>query len=187
MSEIIAFDGNYCISTGALASAANEIKIYLDNSPDAQILIFDAETSQPVEIDLRGSVADIQTRLPQTAEAKESAPARGPGRPKLGVVAREITLLPRHWDWLARQPGGASVAIRKLIEEARKGGADAKRAAQESAYRFMAAMAGNAPRYEDALRALFANEATRFLTLTEDWPKDIRDHARTLAQRAFGK
>lgn len=185
MSEIVAFDGNHCISVGSLASAAKEIKIYLENCPDAQILAFDSQTSQPVEIDLRGSSADVHARLPQTDEAKESP--RGPGRPKLGVVAREITLLPRHWEWLAKQPGGASVAIRKLIEEARKSGMDAKRAAQESAYRFITAMAGNAPLYEEVLRALFANEDTRFRTLTDDWPRDIRDHARTLAQRAFGK
>ncbi|RTL53962.1 MAG: DUF2239 family protein [Bradyrhizobiaceae bacterium] len=185
MSEIIAFDGNHCISSGPLASAAKEIKVYLENCPDAQILAFDSKTSQPVEIDLRGSAADVHAKLPPADEAKETP--RGPGRPKLGVIAREITLLPRHWEWLAKQPGGASVAIRKLIEEARKSGADAKRTAQESAYRFITAMAGNAPHYEEALRALFANEDTRFHALTESWPRDIRDHARTLAQRAFEK
>ena len=106
---------------------------------------------------------------------------RGPGRPKLGVVAREVTLLPRHWEWLAQQPGGASVAIRKLVEEARRTGEDRDRVrqAQEAAYRFMSAMAGNKPHYEDAIRALFAGEAARFEKLIAEWPADVRDHART--------
>ncbi|MCC8949515.1 DUF2239 family protein, partial [Bradyrhizobium sp. Arg62] len=108
---------------------------------------------------------------------------RGPGRPKLGVVAREITLLPRHWDWLAQQKGGASVAIRKLVDEARRssGDKDRTRSAQDAAYRFMTVMAGNRPNYEDAIRALFAHDRRRFATLIADWPADIRDHAIRLA------
>ncbi|MFY0534142.1 DUF2239 family protein [Nannocystis pusilla] len=40
--------------------------------------------------------------------AAEEPPARtGPGRPKLGVVSREVSLLPRHWEWLERQPSGS--------------------------------------------------------------------------------
>ena len=112
---------------------------------------------------------------------------RGPGRPKLGVVAREITLLPRHWEWLAQQAGGASVAIRKLVEEARRTGEDKDRIrqAQEAAYRFMSAMAGNRPHYEDAIRALFADDPAGFEKLIAEWPADVRDHALTLAERAF--
>ncbi|MCC8978573.1 DUF2239 family protein, partial [Bradyrhizobium acaciae] len=103
--------------------------------------------------------------------------------PKLGVVAREITLLPRHWDWLAQQKGGASVALRKLVDEARRssGDKDRTRAAQDAAYRFMTTMAGNRPNYEDAIRALFAHDRRRFATLIADWPADIRDHAIALA------
>ena len=91
---------------------------------DASVLIFDGITSDPVDLDFRGSVDDVLARLPRRRDAVRSRtmppPSRGPGRPKLGVVAREITLLPRHWEWLAQQPGGASVAIRKLVEEARR-------------------------------------------------------------------
>ena len=98
--------------------------------------------------------------------ARRTAPApRGPGRPKLGVVAREITLLPRHWEWLAQQTGGASVAIRKLVDEARRATATtaiASASAQEAAYRFMSAMAGNLPHFEEAIRALFADDPRRF-------------------------
>ena len=103
---------------------------------------------------------------------------RGPGRPKLGVIAREITLLPRHWEWLAQQPGSASVALRRLVEEARRSGEDNDRVrrAQDAAYRFMSAMAGNRPHYEEAIRALFANDAARFRELIAEWPADVRDH-----------
>jgi hypothetical protein len=114
---------------------------------------------------------------------------RGPGRPKLGVVAREVTLLPRHWDWLAQQAGGASVAIRKLVEEARRTGEQKHRTrqAQDAAYRFMSVMAGNRPHYEDAIRALFAGDPIRFEKLIAEWPADIRDHAGALAETAFDR
>jgi len=103
------------------------------------------------------------------------------------VIAREVTLLPRHWDWLAAQPGGASVTLRKLVEDARRAaeGANRRREAQEAAYRFMSAMAGNAARFEDATRALFAADATAFESFTQSWPADVRDFARELASRAF--
>ena len=109
--------------------------------------------------------------------------ARGRGRPKLGVVAREITLLPRHWDWLAAQPGGASATLRRLVENAKRdGGAEGRRrAAREAAYRFLSAVAGNLPGYEEALRALFAGDAARFETQMADWPKDVRAYALRLA------
>ncbi|WP_428990320.1 DUF2239 family protein [Methylocapsa aurea] len=109
--------------------------------------------------------------------------ARGRGRPKLGVVAREITLLPRHWDWLAAQPGGASAALRRLVETARReGGTDGRqRAAREAAYRFLSAVAGDLPGYEEALRALFSGDAARFEAQMTEWPKDVRAYALRLA------
>ena len=98
-------------------------------------------------------------------------------------MAREVTLLPRHWEWLSAQPGGASVALRKLVEHARIAGqgSDRKRRAQESCYRFLSAMAGNEANFEEATRALFAGRRARFDEMTEPWPKDVRDHARRLA------
>ena len=109
------------------------------------------------------------------------------GRPRLGVVAREVTLLPRHWEWLSAQPGGASVALRKLVEEARrvKAPEDRRREAQESAYRFMTVMAGNEPGFEEALRALYSEDRERFEMYSAAWPKDVREHARELAGAAF--
>jgi hypothetical protein len=120
-------------------------------------------------------------------EPETDAPAepRGRGRPKLGVVAREVTLLPRHWDWLGAQPGGASVALRKLVEDARRanGDRDRQRAARDAAYHFMSTMAGDLPGFEEASRALFADDRRRFAELIADWPVDIRDHIVKLAFR----
>jgi hypothetical protein len=189
----IAFDGDRAIASGDLREVARVAKERLERRRDAAILIFDADTGAPVDIDFRGGISDVLARLPETAEAFEvtdqAAPpaSRGPGRPKLGVVAREVTLLPRHWDWLGQQRGGASVALRRLVEEARRTHEDGNRIgmAQEAAYRFMSAMAGNRANYEAAIRALFADEPARFAKLIAEWPADVRKHALKLAERAF--
>jgi uncharacterized protein len=189
----IAFEGDRRIAYGGLRDVARAAKETLDRDKDASVLVFDGTTSGPVEIDFRGSIGDVLARLPDTAaaaaateDAAVSAP-RGPGRPKLGVVAREVTLLPRHWEWLAQQSGGASVALRKLVDEARRTNKDKDRIrqAQEAAYRFIAAMAENKPHYEEVARALFAGDAGRFLASTAAWPADVREHARRLAAAAF--
>ena len=133
------------------------------------MLVFDDATGRAVDIDPRG-IDDVLE-------------PRGRGRPRLGVVAREVTLLPRHWDWLNSQPGGASVALRRLVDEARRtsGDRDRVRAAQEAAYHFMSAMAGNLPGFEEAARALFAYDRRRFADLIAEWPPDVRDHVVKLA------
>ncbi|MDQ0475163.1 DUF2239 family protein [Labrys wisconsinensis] len=176
-----AFAGERRIAAGPLREVARAAKAWLDGDDTASVLIFDDATSHPVEIDFRGTAADVLARL-----APAEAPRR-PGRPKLGVVAREVTLLPRHWDWLSAQPGGASVALRRLVEEARRRGegADRVRRAQEAAYRFMAAMAGDRPGFEEAVRALFAGDGRRFTAEIASWPADLRDHAAKLAEPAL--
>jgi len=172
------------------------VKGVLDRRKDASILVLDGATSGTIEIDFRGTIEDVLARLPEAGNAhSRREPAGGGFSAKPAVpavrswawVAREITLLPRHWDWLARQRGGASVAIRQLVEEARRTGEDRDRVrqAQESAYRFMSVTAGNRPHYEDAIRALFSGETTRFEKLIAEWPKDVRDHAIRLAEKAF--
>jgi hypothetical protein len=191
----IAFEGDRCIASGDLRDVAGAAKAALDRRKEASILVFDGKTSGPVDIDFRGSIGDVLARLPEIAGApvamEDAAPPapRGPGRPRLGVVAREVTLLPRHWEWLAQQSGGASVALRKLVDEARRTGEDRDRVrqGQEAAYRFMSAMAGNKANYEDAIRALFAGEAARFENLIAEWPADVRSHASKLAERAFDR
>jgi hypothetical protein len=196
--QCIAFAGRTRIAAGSLADVAIAAKSALDAGATG-ILAFDAESSEPVEIDLRGSLADVAARYPAVECAPEAPSAdsvdgdaepaapRQPGRPKLGVVAREVTLLPRHWEWLASQPGSASVTLRKLVEQARRqsAGADRRRIAQDSAYRFMTTLAGDEAGFEEATRALYADDEPRFMERTEAWPADIRDHARSLAAAAF--
>lgn len=183
-----AFVGNRRLAGGDHESVALALWAELQRDPTMQPLVFDDQTSAPLEFDLRGSEAEMLARL-RAAAAAETAPAArpGPGRPKLGVVPREVTLLPRHWDWLNAQPGGASVALRKLVEEARRAteGAEKLRRGRDAAYRFMAAMAGNAPEYDEAARALFAGDAAGFARRIEAWPADIRAHLQKLAQAAF--
>jgi hypothetical protein len=181
-----AFAGPKLLASGPLAEVAIAIKIATGAIADP-IIIFDNATGRSLDLDLRGSHREIIARLPQppTTEPDTEAPTepRGRGRPKLGVVAREVTLLPRHWDWLGARPGGASVALRKLVEDARRtnGDRDRQRAARDAAYHFMSTMAGNLPNFEEASRALFADDRRRFAGLIATWPEDIRDHIIKLA------
>jgi len=189
----VAFEGDHRIAAGSAPDVVRAVKQLLSQRRDVSILIFDGATGGSVDIDFRGSVSDVLARFPTTAGPSKpedaAAVQRGPGRPKLGVIAREVTLLPRHWDWLAQQPGGASVALRRLVEQARRNGSDGNRIrrAQDAAYRFMSAMAGDRPNYEEAVRALFANQAPLFQQMIASWPADIRDYTLTLAEQAFGR
>ena len=185
-----AFAGIHRIASGELRHVALIAKQVFDSEPSQSILVFEDATGVVVELPLELPAAELLRTLNATpAEPELAAPtaARGPGRPRLGVVAREITLLPRHWDWLSAQPGGASVTLRRLVENARKLTAhgDRRGVAQEAAYRFMHALAGNLPGYEDATRALFAGNFTRFEEVLARWPEDVREHASLLAADAF--
>jgi hypothetical protein len=184
MTTFIAFDGDTRIATGALPAVVERCKTLLATRPDAAPIVYDDSTGRPVDIDYRGTTHDVLARLPGNAPPAK----RGPGRPRLGVVAREVTLLPRHWDWLASQPGGASVALRRLVEVAsrERGAADRQRQAAEAVDRIMMALAGNLPDYEEASRAFHRHDGERFALLTEQWPVDIRDYVRLLAVRAGG-
>jgi uncharacterized protein len=195
-----AFRGDTVLAAGPLA----EIALFVKDAggPDG-VLAFDDETGTVIDLDLRGSNADILARYPDPQPTDEArSEARGRGRPKLGVVAREVTLLPRHWDWLSSQPGGASVVLRRLVEQERRAG-DTKhqrrsaqeaaykfmtkhqrRSAQEAAYKFMSAMGGDLPGFEEATRALFANDRGRFEEQISGWPRDIRAYAVRLAKMA---
>jgi hypothetical protein len=184
-----AFVGPTRLAAGPLAEVAIAVMQASRRPASPPIIIFSDATGQPIDLNLRGTERDVIARLPKPAsppdaEAEEaSAGPRGRGRPKLGVVAREVTLLPRHWEWLGAQPGGASVALRKLVEEARRtnGDADRARTARDAAYRFMSVMAGNLAGFEEASRALFADDRRRFVGLVAGWPDDIRDHVVKLA------
>ncbi|MBP6563817.1 MAG: DUF2239 family protein [Neisseriaceae bacterium] len=173
------FHAHHLLASGDQYTVALAAKRALDQGQQA-ILIFDDRSGRSIDFNLQGSVDEVLARYPKTAVAPAPAvaPPRGRGRPKLGVVPREITLLPRHWDWLATQPGGASVTLRKLVEQARRSqaGPDGIREAQERAYHFMSAMAGDLPQFEAASRALFAQDQALLTTLTQPWPKDIQAH-----------
>ena len=108
-----------------------------------------------------------------------------PGRPKLGVIPREVTLLPRHWDWLSTQPGGASVALRKLVEEASRNPKAQQRRVRDAVYRLATALVGNAPGYEEAMRALYAGQREDFAAHIEAWPQDVRQVLEEMTAEAF--
>jgi uncharacterized protein len=193
----LAFSQGQQIAQGHPLDAAAQIKTFADAHPERAVLILEADTARTVELDLRGSVATMLQRLQgayaQTAmaevpaadqtladlspdEASADGAPRGPGRPKLGVVGREVTLLPRHWDWLATQPGGTSVALRKMVERAKKESAvaDHKREVTEAAYRCMNLLASSEPGFEEASRALFAGDLARLQAEVAPWPADVR-------------
>lgn len=185
-SSCIAFDGHRRIAAGSLADVALATKRAIEAGAAGPVLVFDEASARPVELDLRGSADEVLARLP-TPEGEDEAAPRGPGRPRLGVVAREVTLLPRHWDWLAEQPGGASATLRRLVEEARRTHRerDAARLAGEAVDRFMSAMTGNLAGHEEASRAFWRKERERFMQVTDAWPADVREHVRRLATRAW--
>lgn len=179
MDRYVVFRGHDRVAAGSQLEAALAAHALVG---EAGVLIFGPD-GRLVDFDLSGDTVDLVRRLAPA----EDAP-RGRGRPKLGVTAREVTLLPRHWDWLAAQPGGASVALRKLVEAARKAseGPNRIRAAREAAYRFASAMGGDLPGFEDAMRALFAGDDAAFEARIETWPADVAGQLRTYAAEAFG-
>ena len=188
--QLTAFAGQQKVASGTLHAVAQALKALVAREPAAQILIFDDASGSQVDLNLHGSLDDVLQRLPKpraAAAPDAPAPARTAGRPKLGVVAREITLLPRHWEWLATQPGGASVALRKLVEHAQRDNkaADAQRRAREAAYKCMTALAGDAAGFEEASRALFAGQRPAFLACVQTWPADVRTHVLQLAEQGW--
>jgi hypothetical protein len=184
-----AFAGPRCIASGGLEEVALKVKAWVDGGEQAPVVLYEDATGLPVHPDLRGTREDVlrglEARRVRSAASSEDAeePRRsGPGRPKLGVVSREVSLLPRHWEWLNAQPSGASAALRRLVEnELREGqGRERARKSQEAAGRFMLAVAGDLPAFEEASRAFYARNAERFEQLTQPWPRDVREHVRRL-------
>ena len=186
-STYTAFDGHRRLAHGALSDVAIAVKRAVADAAGGPVLIFSDATGRSIDVDIRGTDKQVVARLTPAASLEaspvEATEPRKRGRPKLGVVPREVTLLPRHWEWLNAQPGGASVALRKLVEEARRthAGRDEKRAARDAAYHFMSATAGDLPGFEEAARALFADDQQRLGQLANAWPPDLRDHVLWLA------
>jgi hypothetical protein len=196
MTTYTSFAGHRRIASGELKSVLLATKAHIDQSGIEAVLVFDDATGRQIDFNFRGTPEDVVANLathPLFAEKEstlsptEPTPRTGPGRPKLGVVCREVSLLPRHWQWLDAQPGGVSVTLRKLVEEAKKredGGAQAAKRAQEAAARFMWSMAGDFAGFEEASRSLFAGDYARLRELMAGWPPDIRDHLEHLVSRA---
>ncbi|MEK5239399.1 DUF2239 family protein [Paenibacillus sp. FSL L8-0470] len=187
-----AFLGVGVVASGSLQHVVSTVKDALDDRDLTQLLIFDDTTGKQIDVDFRGKTDDVLKRLGEQfgdlpgAEMNHQ-PTRRVGRPKMGVVSGEVTLLPKDWEWLKSQPGGASVTLRKLVGDARRdGGKQSKiRESQEATYHFMTAMAGNFHQYEEALRALYAGDFDRFYHCIDDWAPDIRNHIKRLAANAF--
>ena len=173
-----AFEGFEQLASGSLATVSEAVRAAEKRDSAAPILVFSDETGAQTDLDFRASL-----EVAEPVEPVDRIESRRAGRPKLGVIGREVTLLPRHWDWLAQQKGGASVALRRLVDEARKTNEakDIGRKRQEAAYRFMSAIAGNLPGFEEATRALFAGNNDGFAAILAAWPRDIGDFARQLA------
>lgn len=195
-----AFGDQRLLLSGPLVEVALAVKNELEKGSLRTFLIFDDMTGSVIDLDLRGSDADVVERLscpPQQFTGRyvtrrdkstgivedDAAESKGRGRPKLGVVAREVTLLPRQWDWLNTRPGSASAVLRRLVEEAMhsEGAREQKRAAHEAAYQFMQAIAGDLPGYEEGIRTLFADDRTKLEQCIAAWPVDIKAHALRLA------
>lgn len=175
MTNYTSFNGTGLVASGDLASVLEAVK-GLDS--ESQPLIFEDATGRQVDFDLRRPVAEL------VAEQGLGSRPRRPGRPRLGVVAREVTLLPRHWDWLAEQPRGASATLRRLVDEARRSEEPGKRAAA-AVGRVMTVLAGNLPNFEEAYRALDASDRDRFQSLIADWPLDVRQYLLKQAEPVF--
>ena len=157
--ELTAFLQDEAIGCGDSAGLVRLIRARPPAERSA-IRVYDDSSGRAVDLDYRD-------------DAPVAPQARGRGRPRLGVTAREVTLLPRHWDWLAGQPGGASAAIRRLVDEARQA-PPTLQARRDRAYRFMADRCGDRPGYEEALRALYRGEGERLEKLIAAWPVDVR-------------
>jgi hypothetical protein len=189
MQTYTAFGGQQLIATGLIEAVALEAQAWLEQG-ESPLLIFDDQTGQQIDLDLRGTpdeaLARLQTHPWLRQDQGEEAKRPGPGRPKLGVVSREVSLLPRHWDWLNEQRGGASVTLRKLVEAEMKSGQGQARArkAHDAAGKFMWTMGGNLPDFEEASRAFTRKDYDRLDRLIATWPADIRDHMRKLVATA---
>lgn len=183
-----AFQGTRRLASGSLEDVA--VAVARAGERDPQVLVFSDANGSQVDLDLRGDEEAIRARhrpAPPAAASMADAAPRGRGRPRLGVVAREVTLLPEQWEWLAAQPGGASVALRKLVQQARRSGTSRERLrqAQERSYKVMVALAGDRPGFEEATRALFAGDLQAFNARVERWPRDIREHVLRLADPEY--
>jgi len=191
-ASFAAFAGHEMIAQGLIEEVALRAKQRVDTDETVRVAIYNDETCRAVDIDYRGSDEEVVARLsthpmlaPPAQQPAQPAERRGPGRPKLGVVSREISLLPRHWDWLGQQRGNASATLRRLVDEARKHdeGRDQARQTHEAIHRFLWDMAGDFPYFEEVCRVLDQRDYARLDRLIDEWPRDVRRYVRRLVDR----
>lgn len=184
-----AFNNTNKLANGPLIEVIMAMKTAIIENQNAKILCFLDENGAMIDFDLSGSNEQIIARLltqfkaPSTSEQIEIIETQSKaGRPKLGVIAKEVTLLPRHWEWLGAQNGGASATLRRLVEIAAKEsiGIAARKNAQNATYRFLQNIAGDFENYEEVLRAIFADDFEKMRNLMKNWPQDIQNYAQKL-------
>ncbi len=187
-NQFTAFDGHKLFHQGPLDEVVLKIKKHLGKEDTTSILIFSDETGRTIDFNFQGALKDVQKRLEVFVTQDAPKEVSGPGRPKIGVTSREISLLPQHWEWLATQQGGASAVIRKLVDEAKRKSSTnpSAKQIQEKVHRFMSSLGGDLPGFEEALRALYRKDKKHFSKEIEAWPHDLKDHVNTLAEPLFG-
>ena len=178
MNTYTAFEGTKLLFQGELREVVLQVKKHLGSAENRAILIFSDDTGATMDFNFQGTKQDILKRLEVFTTSEPVNPSVGPGRPRLGVISREVSLLPKHWEWLATQSGGASATLRLLVEEAQKKSSahSSVKQMQERVYRFMSVIAGDFHGYEDALRALYKRDHKNFLLKIETWPEDVRNY-----------
>lgn len=187
LNTYTAFDGSNLLVQGDLTEVVLKVKKHIGSAHHSSILIFSNSTGKTMDFNFQGTKQDIQKRLEIYTSAETEIESTGPGRPKLGVISREISLLPRHWEWLSTQPGGASAIIRTLVEEARKKDSSlvSIKQLQERAYKVMSVLAGDRESYEEALRALYKKDQKAFANNIQSWPADIKKYLQELVKPIF--
>ncbi|MBN21814.1 MAG: hypothetical protein CL678_11090 [Bdellovibrionaceae bacterium] len=182
-----AFDDKTLLVQGELDDVVIHIKKHLGKSENSSILIFSDSTGATIDFNFQGTKQDVLKRLDMFRSPKQKSIPSGPGRPRLGVISREISLLPRHWEWLATQSGGASATLRRLVEEAQKKSSQqvSTKQIQERVYKVMSVLAGDLQGYEEALRALYKKDRKTFFSQIEIWPKDIKKYLKKIGKPIF--
>lgn len=184
-----AFEGKNLYVRGSLIEVALKVKERLGSLSNSSILIFSDSSGKTMDLNFQGSEQELVKRLSVFVSEETPKDLNGPGRPKLGVISREVSLLPRHWEWLASQSGGASATLRRLIEVEVKTTSTnpSPKLVQERTYKVMNVMAGDLRGYEEALRALYKRDEKAFLKEIAQWPSDVRDYVTELGQPAFDR
>ena len=187
MINYTAFENKKILTEGNLNEVATIVFHRLKENKSANILIFSDQSGRIIDLGFSGTERQMLERLKIYCHQEiQSYP--GAGRPRLGVVTREISLLPKHWEWLLGQDGGASACLRKLIDEKMSESELPKKAimfAQEKTYKFLHAIAGDLPNFENAIRYLYRKDQSSFLKQISDWPDDVQTYALKLSKIVF--